>query len=122
MNAKIEIAINKSDLAKWLVSALIFVTALVLNYYFSKIPLPVRMIAWIIVFSGLLGLAAWTRQGRAALEFLGEAKIELRKVVWPTSQETIQTTGLIILMVIIFGLVMWVFDGLLLYLIGLLTG
>jgi preprotein translocase subunit SecE len=122
MNAKTESTVNKSDVAKWLVTVVLFAVALVLNYYFSKIAMPVRIIGWIVIFAALLGLVAWTTQGRAAIEFLGEAKMELRKVVWPTSQETIQTTGLIIVMVVIFGLIMWGFDTLMLFLIGLLTG
>lgn len=122
MNAKSETTANKSDIAKWLITAVIFTVALVSNYYFSKIAAPIRVIGWIVIFAGLLGLIAWTEQGQRAIEFLGEARMELRKVVWPSSQETIQTTGLIILMVVLFGLIMWGFDTLLLFLIGLLTG
>lgn len=122
MNAKTESTVNKSDVAKWLVAVVFFAVALVLNYYFAKIAMPVRIIGWIVIFAALIAMVAWTTQGRAAIEFLGEAKMELRKVVWPTSQETVQTTGLIVLMVVIFGLIMWGFDTLLLFLVGLLTG
>jgi len=122
MNAQMESTINKLDITKWLAITILFAVMLVLNYHFAKIALPLRLIGWIVVFSGLLALAAWTTQGRIALEFLSEAKMELRKVVWPTSQETVQTTGFIIVMVVIFGLIMWGFDTLLLFLIGLLTG
>ncbi len=122
MNAKTETVVNKADFTKWGVISLIFIAALVLNYHFAAVPLAIRMIAWIIIFSGLIGLAAWTSQGRIAINFLGEARIELRKVTWPTTQETMQTTGIVVAMVVAFGLLMWGFDTLLMLIIGLLTG
>lgn len=122
MNAKTESTVDRSDIVKWLAAVVFFAVALVANYYFAKIAMPIRIIGWIVIFAALLAVMAWTSQGRAAIEFLGEAKMELRKVVWPTSQETIQTTGMIVLMVVVFGLIMWGFDTLMLFLVGLLTG
>jgi preprotein translocase subunit SecE len=113
---------QKSDIFKWTLVTVLFLVALVSNYYFIKIALPIRMIGWIVVFSSLLGLAAWTSQGRTAIIFLNDAKMELRKVVWPSSQETIQTTGLIVLLVLIFGIILWGLDTLMLFLVGLFTG
>lgn len=113
---------KKQDIAKWTIAIVFFVFALVLNYHFSHIALPLRWIAWIGVFSILISLTLWTTQGKTARLFLGDARMELRKVVWPSHQETMQTTGLIILLVLIFALIMWALDSVMLFIIGKLTG
>jgi preprotein translocase subunit SecE len=122
MNAKTDSTVNKIDIVKWAAAVIIFTAALVLNFYFSAIAAPIRVIGWIVIFAITLGLAAWTAQGKIALTFLAESRMELRKVVWPTMPETVQTTGMIIVMVLGFGLLMWGFDTLLMFIIGLLTG
>jgi preprotein translocase subunit SecE len=48
--------------------------------------------------------------------------MEVRKVVWPTRQETIQTTLVVILMVFIIGLILWLFDTILRAIFNLLVG
>ncbi|HKJ87006.1 MAG TPA: preprotein translocase subunit SecE [Gammaproteobacteria bacterium] len=39
-----------------------------------------------------------------------EARVELNRVVWPTRQETLQTTGVVIAMVLFVGAFLWVVD------------
>jgi preprotein translocase subunit SecE len=56
------------------------------------------------------------------VQFFGESRAELRKVVWPTREETMQTTLVVAVMVIVLSLVLWGMDGLLVWLIGWLTG
>ncbi len=106
----------------WAFITLVFVAALVANYYFTSIATPIRIIAWIVIFGGLLGLAVLTDQGRIAIRFIGEAKIELRKVFWPTKQETIQTTVIVMAMVLVTALLLWGVDAFMLWIISWLTG
>jgi preprotein translocase subunit SecE len=40
-----------------------------------------------------------------------ETRIELRKVVWPTRQETIKTTGFVLIAVIIVAIFLWIVDA-----------
>ena len=47
---------------------------------------------------------------------------ELKKVTWPTKQETTQTTLGVIFVVIIVGILLWLFDMLLGWAIGTLYG
>jgi len=56
------------------------------------------------------------------LMFVRGAQAELRKVVWPTKQETVQSTLVVIAMVTVMGLVLWGFDALLLRVVAWLTG
>src|SRR5450759_3719 len=65
---------------------------------------------------GLAGLvaacggAAITAQGRMVREYLAESQFELRKVVWPTREETLRTTLVIIVVVIILSALLGVID------------
>ena len=61
------------------------------------------------VVAGLL-LFLSTRKGRQTLEFLGEARFELRKVVWPKRQEATRTTWVVIGVVVVISLLLMFFD------------
>jgi len=54
-----------------------------------------------------------TKKGWLAWTLLKEARIEIRKVVWPTSQETGQTTLMVVGIVLLVGLILWILDALL---------
>ncbi len=73
-----------------------------------------------------IGIAAWvfmqSSQGKAFWEFSHSAQIEVRKVIWPTRQETGQTTLLVIFTVIVAALFFWLLDSLLGKLIRLVIG
>ena len=56
------------------------------------------------------GIAATSESGRTLIEFSKGSQIELKKMVWPTKQETMQTTGIVILMVILVALFLWAID------------
>jgi preprotein translocase SecE subunit len=76
--------------------AVVFALAGPLAYYYEDTAgRPLRL--------GLL-LGAWILAG------LCFARVELRKVVWPTRPQYLQTTGFVIVMVVVLALLMWVFD------------
>jgi preprotein translocase subunit SecE len=62
------------------------------------------------LFGAAVGVFMLTSKGRDTREFFSETRFELRKVVWPTRQETQRTTGLIIVVVIIISLILALFD------------
>ena len=55
-------------------------------------------------------IVSQTLKGRQAIDFVREAQVEVRKIVWPTRQETSQTTLFVIIVVIIFAILLWVLD------------
>ena len=57
-----------------------------------------------------IGVFMLTAKGAETREFLSESRFELRKVVWPTRQETNRTTGVVIIAVIIISLILAAFD------------
>ena len=112
----------KFDLVKLVIAALVVIAAVAGFYVFEDQSTPLRV-------AGLLaaaGVAAWiglqTEPGRKLWVFLQEAQLEVRKVVWPTRQETIQTTFLVIVVVIIAALILWGLDTVLGWAIRQLIG
>ena len=56
------------------------------------------------------GLMFTTQLGQAVWAFMKESKQEVRKIVWPTRDETVRTTLLVVAMVIVVGLILWLLD------------
>lgn len=123
MNERPEDLNSRFDLIKWGVIILGFFAALGANYYYiNEVPVSLRIIGWIIIFGLLLAIAGFTVKGKQFIEFAKAARAELRKVTWPTRQETLQTTGLVILLVLVVGVFLWGVDSVLLWIVGWLTG
>ena len=74
------------------------------------------------IVGGAAAIALQTAKGRGIWTFFSDAKVEVRKVVWPSRQETIQTTLIVFLMVILVGIILWLLDIFLLWAVKLLTG
>jgi preprotein translocase subunit SecE len=91
-------------------------------YYFADYPTWIRVIA-LLVAVGISGLIALqTAPGKAAWAFRREAIIEVRKVVWPTRKETMQTTMVVVSVVLIMALLLWLLDMFLAWAVRFLTG
>lgn len=110
------------DSIKWLIVAFLVAAGVVGNYYFAAQPAPYRLAGWLVLFivAGLVALQ--TRHGLKLRSFAKESRVELRKVVWPTRAETVQTTMIVIGLVILTALILWSVDSILLWAIGWLTG
>lgn len=110
------------DWLKWLVATLLIIAGIVANYYYVSQPWPLRLLGWLVLLGITAAILFQTRQGKQALNFIREARIELRKVFWPTRQETMYITLLVGAAVILLALILWGIDGVLMWLIGWLTG
>lgn len=106
----------------WIVSIVLLIAGVVANNYLLEIALPIRLIGWIILIAAVLAVLSRTLQGIAFLDFAKESRMELRKVTWPSRQETIQTTTMVVVIVLIMGLFMWGADSMLLWAVGWITG
>ncbi|MEX6504627.1 preprotein translocase subunit SecE [Pseudomonas zhanjiangensis] len=122
MNAKAEAKDSRLDLLKWLLVAALVVVGVVGNQYFSAEPILYRVLVLLAlaVVAGFVGLQ--TTRGQAFLELAKEARVEIRKVVWPTRQETTQTTLIVVAVVLVMALVLWGLDSLLGWLVSLIVG
>ena len=113
---------NRADTYKLLAAGALVLSALVAFYVFANHSLLVRVIGLLAATGVAVAIALKTEVGTETLEFTQGARAELRKVVWPTRAETTQTTLIVIAMVVIMGLLLWLFDVLLLWLVRLITG
>ena len=113
---------NRADTYKLLTAGAIALIALVAFYVFADHSLLVRVIGLLAAAGAAVAIALKTEWGAETLEFIQGARTELRKVVWPTRAETTQTTLIVIAMVVIMGLLLWLLDVLLFWLVRLVTG
>jgi preprotein translocase subunit SecE len=110
---KIEIETNKQDVVKWILSTAMFLGALVAFYYFDEYPLMYRVLGLIgIVILGFL-VVFNTERIRSLRVFTHDARVELKKVIWSTKAEVIQTTVIVFVVVIIMSILLWLLDKLL---------
>lgn len=116
MNSRVEP--NKSgastgDLVKYVLSGLLLGGGLFAFYWFDgQWPTVVRVLS---VIAGLIAAGAvfmTTVKGAQTREFLVESRFELRKVVWPTRQEALRTTWVVMIAVVLISLLLAGFDQL----------
>ncbi|CDZ78106.1 Preprotein translocase subunit SecE [Legionella massiliensis] len=111
---------NVKDIILWIGTALVTALAFFGTYHYDFSG-PIEALIWIGWFVLTALLAFFTTQGRQAFEFAKEAKIELQKVVWPTRQETVQTTSIVMIMVTVTGFVLWGIDSGMMWIIAKIT-
>ncbi|MEX2129902.1 MAG: preprotein translocase subunit SecE [Pseudohongiellaceae bacterium] len=110
MNDKIVEQEGSLDWLKWSIVAAIVFAGVYANSYFSAESLLLRTIG-LLVLAGVAGwTAAQTVKGKAFIELCLEARVEIRKVVWPTRQETSQTTVVVLIVVFVVALILWLLD------------
>ncbi len=122
MNSTVETTGGKLDTFKLGLALLILIAALVGFYVYADETLLYRVIGLLAAVGISVGIALQTDKGREIWGYFHDAQIEVRKVVWPTRQETVQTTLLVIGMVIIVAIILWLLDMFLGWSIGALMG
>lgn len=123
MNTQADTPTSVLDVVKQASSAVLVVAGIAAFYYFSEtVPLIYRVIGLVILMAGTTALLFTTAMGKDVWQFMLESKQEVRKVVWPTREETMRTTLLVVAMVTIVGLILWLLDMFLFWGVRLLTG
>ena len=110
------------EVLKWLVVAILLIAAVVGNYIYRDVNLPLRALAVVVVIAVAGGIALLTAKGKATVTFAREARTEMRKVVWPTRQETLHTTLIVAAVTAVMSLILWGLDGILVRLVSFITG
>jgi len=111
-----------ADKLKLLVALAVIVAAIGGFYYYSDMSLLLRVIGMLVAVGIATGIAMQTAVGQMAWGFVGDAKTEVRKVVWPTREETMQTTLIVMVMVLVVATLLWIFDMVLASAVKMLTG
>lgn len=125
MNTQAEDTSKTFDVVKQVLSLTVVAAGIFAFYYFADVPgftLLYRVLALVVVVLLALFIMLTTTLGKNGWAFALEAKQEVRKVVWPSREETIKTTLLVFGMVFIVGLILWLLDMFLFWGIRYLTG
>lgn len=110
------------DALKWVVVVALLAAGVYGNAYFGEESLLYRVLVLVVVAGAAGAVAVQTAKGRVFWELLKEARVEIRKVVWPNREETTQTTLIVLALVIVVALILWGLDSLLGWLISGLIG
>ena len=110
MNSNPEEKEYRLDFAKWIIIFALVVAGVVGNSHFSTQPLYLRALALIALSAVALFVMYNTQKGASLWSLVQGAIVELRKVVWPTRQETNQTTLIVVGVVIVMAIILWLLD------------
>lgn len=113
---------NSLDIVKWALVVILLSAAIVGNQMYSETSVLVRAIGVVVAFVIAGFIALQTEKGKQALVFAREAQIEVRKVVWPTRQEALNTTFIVLAATGILALILWGMDAVLLRIVNFITG
>lgn len=122
MSEKAENSSNPLDLVKWLVVLGLLAGIIAANYMYEDVSVLYRALiaVTIVVIAGVI--AATTVKGSAFLTFAKDARVEVRKVVWPTRQEATQTTIIVLVATAFMSLLLWGLDLIIVQLVSFITG
>ena len=109
------------DTLKLLGSVLILLVGIVSYYYLIQVSILFRVL--MVLASVIVSLVIFfqTQRGKTLWEFFQGSRVEIKKVIWPTKQETFQTTLTVFVFVLIMGIFFWLLDFLLLFLTNTIT-
>ena len=110
---------KKINMVFWALALLLGILAVINQQCFTYRSILLQFL--ITVFFGTIAIflsLKKTEQGLRFCQYWLEAIVELKKVSWPSKKETMQTTGAVVIMVVIMGLVLWTVDSVLIRLVA----
>ncbi len=114
MSAKAESSKRSAlDVMKLIISVLLVIAGIVGFYFYSEQSQLYRVLGLVAVMLLAAGIALSTASGKGLLAFMKNARAEVRKMVWPTRVETMQTTLMVVVIVILLSIFLWFVDMLL---------
>ncbi|WP_328185208.1 preprotein translocase subunit SecE [Marinobacter sp. OP 3.4] len=111
MESKAQQSTSRFDVIKWLVVFVLIAVGVVGNQYFSAESVLYRALGLVALALVAAFVALQTDRGRRFATLLKEARVEIRKVVWPTRPELIQTTAIVVVFVLVVALILWGMDS-----------
>ena len=122
MSSRVEAASSMPDVLKWIAAAALLAAGLIGFYVFAEYSTLLRVVGLLLAIGMSVAVAVQTEKGRYIWDFMRESRTEVRKVVWPTRQETMQTTLIVVAVVTVVALIMWSLDSMLGWVVRLLLG
>ncbi len=124
MNIKVENQGGTSvlDYGKYVLALLIAAGGVAVFYMMPQWSGVIRGLLVAVGFGLALFVFGLTAKGHEAREFFSDSLFELRKVVWPTREESYRITGMVLIVVFLISLILSGFDFVISWLIKLLLG
>ncbi|MGE0335064.1 MAG: preprotein translocase subunit SecE [Gammaproteobacteria bacterium] len=110
MNSNVETSNAALDSVKLGVALLLVIAGIVAFYLFGDVSRLTRVLGLLSAVIVAIAIAMQTGKGRALWGFAGDVQVEVRKVVWPTRQETTQTTLAVLFVVVVSAIILWLLD------------
>jgi preprotein translocase subunit SecE len=122
METKADTGSTPFDTLKLVVAAAVLLAGIVGYYYYADVAVVLRALGVLLALGLSVVVLLQSSQGKALWKFIYNSRVELRKVVWPTREEAIQTTVAVMVFTLIVGVFFWLLDMFLLWLTRILTG
>ena len=111
------------DWLKWIVVWALAAGAVVGNWYYQEEWSLLLRAAALVVLAAVAGfVAVQTDRGQRVWALMREARLELQRVVWPTREQTTQTTAIVLVLILVFSVILWGLDSALSYFVRLAIG
>ncbi|MFT4519287.1 MAG: preprotein translocase subunit SecE [Halioglobus sp.] len=115
----VEATASRFDSIKWIVVAALVAVAVIGNSYYADQSLLYRVLGIVAISIVAALVALQTAKGVAFWALVKGSRTEIRKVVWPTRQETVQTTMIVVAFVLVVAMLLWGLDSFLGWLVSL---
>ncbi len=110
MVSKAEVQDSRGDVVKHALAMLVVAGALTAFYVYAEESLLFRVLGLLLASAVAVAIFYQTQSGRQLWVFFQLSRTEVRKVVWPTRAETLQTTLIVFVLVLLVGLFLWLLD------------
>ena len=122
MSTKTDSGPGVLDTVKLVLAAAVLLGGISTYYIFENESLLLRVAGMLVAFGIGAVIAFQSAQGQALWTFIQGSRGEIRKVIWPTRQETLQTTLTVMVFALFMGVFFWMLDLFLLWGTRLVTG
>ncbi len=122
MNVKAEERSGRFDAIKWILVGLAIAAGVAGNALYADESLLYRVLGLLLLAVVAMAIASQTVKGAALWSLIQGSRTEIRKVVWPSHQETLQTTAIVLVVVVIMALLLWGLDSLLSWAVAEIIG
>lgn len=119
MTASGSVKRSLKDKALFGLIALFVLAGLWAHYTYTDLAWSLQAAGWIVLILTCVGIGLLTQDGQRLKVFANSAKNEVRKVVWPPRAQAMQTTLIVLVVVMIASVILWAMDSLFVKLIGM---
>ena len=119
---RVEPDLSQADMVRWAAAAALLLAGIGGFYYFADQALLYRVLGLVALFAAAAAVAVGSAHGRRFLGFMRESRAEVRKMIWATRAETLQTSLVVFAAVIVMALFLWLLDRVLSWGVSLLLG